>query len=237
MFLFHPDFWYRNLRLPYVSKGRRLSTILFSAVLTSALLQLAYFIGASSRTDEDRALIYNNLVDKHYDLASVIDVLAPVFRHQTGAIVLVFFVLVSAFTTVSSLIISDVAGYYETDTNSGSERYETLLAQFFKITIVVTAVALTFDVITGISVALLIASSQLTLTSSIICARLLRLPVRLSLRAILLSLALFVVSAFLNWIAAWHFYYPFLALASSAIASAILWVAGRQEEGAKDHGQ
>jgi hypothetical protein len=237
MFLFHPDFWYRNLRLPYVSKGRRLSTILFSAVLTSALLQLAYFIGASSRTDEDRALIYNNLVDKHYDLGSVIDVLAPVFRHQTGAIVLVFFVLVSAFTTVSSLIISAVAGYYETDTSNGSKRYETLLAQFFKITIVVTAVALTFDVITGISVALLIASSQLTLTSSIICARLLRLPVRLSLRAILLSLALFVVSAFLNWIAAWHFYYPFLALASSAIASAILWVAGRQEEGAKDHGQ
>ena len=237
MFLFHPDFWYRNLRLPYVSKGRRLSTILFSAVLTSALLQLAYFIGASSRTDEDRALIYNNLVDKHYDLGSVIDVLAPVFRHQTGAIVLVFFVLVSAFTTVSSLIISAVAGYYETDTSHGSERYETLLAQFFKITIVVTAVALTFDVITGISVALLIASSQLTLTSSIICARLLRLPVRLSLRAILLSLALFVVSAFLNWIAAWHFYYPFLALASSAIASAILWVAGRQEEGARDHGQ
>ena len=49
MFLFHPDFWYRNLRLPYVSKGRRLTTILFSAVLTSALLQLAYFIGASEQ--------------------------------------------------------------------------------------------------------------------------------------------------------------------------------------------
>jgi hypothetical protein len=237
MFLFHPDFWYRNLRLPYVSKGRRLTTILFSAVLTSALLQLAYFIGASSRTDADRALIYNNLVEKRYDLGSVIDVLAPVFRHDTGTTALIFFVLVSAFTTVSSLIISAVAGYYETDAVSGSERYESLLAQFFKMTIVVTAVALTFDVVTGIFAALLIASSQLTLTSSIVCARLLRLPVRLSLRTILLSLALFIVSAFLNWIAAWHFYYPFLALASSAIASAMLWVLGRRQKEATDHGQ
>jgi hypothetical protein len=236
MFLFHPDFWYRNLRLPYVSKGRRLSTILFSAILTSALLQLAYFIGASSRTDEDRALIYNNLVEKHYDLGSVIDVLAPVFRDQAGAVVLIFFVLVSAFTTVSSLIISSVAGYYETGTSSGSGRYEALLAQFFKVTIVVTAVALTFDVVTGIFAALLIASSQLTLTSSIICARLLRLPARLCLQAILLSLTLFIVSAFLNWAAAWHLYYPFLALASSALASAILWVFRRQEQGASGHG-
>jgi hypothetical protein len=236
MFLFHPDYWYRNLRLPYVSKGRRLSTIFFSAVLTSALLQLAYFIGASSRTDTDRALIYNNLVEKHYDLGSVIDVLSPIFRNQTGTIILVFFVLVSAFTTVSSLIISSVAGYYETDAISGSERYEALLGQFFKITIVVTAVALTFDITAGISVALLIASSQLTLTSSIICARLFHLPFRLCLQTILLSLTLFVTSAFLNWIAALHLYYPFLALASSAIASAILWMFGRRQEGATDNG-
>jgi hypothetical protein len=61
MFLFHPDFWYRNLRLSYVSKKARLATIVFSAIFTSILLQLAYFVAASSRTDADRALIYNNL--------------------------------------------------------------------------------------------------------------------------------------------------------------------------------
>jgi hypothetical protein len=236
MFLFHPDFWYRNLRLSYASKKSRLTTILFSAVFTSVLLQLAYFIGASSRTDVDRALIYNNLVEKHYDIHSVIIVLSPIFRYQSGSVVLVFFVLVSAFTTVSSLIISSVAGYYETGTKSGSESYENLLAQFFKMTIVVTAVALTFDVAAGIFAALLIASSQLTLTSAILFARSLRLSVEFCLLAVLVSLGLFIVSAMLNWMAAWHFYYPFLALVSSACAAGILWLSGRWQ-GRKNYGQ
>jgi hypothetical protein len=224
MFLFHPDFWYRNLRLPYVSKGRRTWTIILSALLTSALLQISYYIGASSRTAIDRELLYNNLVEKRYDLNSVIDVLAPVFRGEAGTTALIFFVLVSAFTTVSSLIISAVAGYYETGEIRTSGRYEQLLAQFFKLTIAVTAIALTFNMATGISVALLIASSQLTLTSSTICARLLRLPASTYIGAILLSLVLFVSSAALNWMASWHFYYPFLALACSAIASVVLWL-------------
>jgi hypothetical protein len=236
MFLFHPDFWYRNLRLPYVSKGRRLVTILLSAVLTSALLQIAYFIGASSRTDVDRSLLYNNLIEKRYDISSVIDVLAPVFRGDTGTIALIFFVLVSAFTTVSSLIISAVAGYYETDPEQGSARYEALLAQFFKTTLVITVVALTFDIVTGITAALIIASSQLTLTSSIISANLFRLPAQSYLSAILLSLVLFLASAFLNWFAAWHFYYPFLALASSVIAAAALLIMARKTT-VGDHGQ
>lgn len=236
MFLFHPDFWYRNLRLSYASKKSRLTTILFSAVFTSLLLQLAYFIAASSRTDVDRALIYNNLVEKHYDINSVIAVLSPIFRYQSGSVVLVFFVLVSAFTTVSSLIISSVAGYYETGTKSGSESYENLLAQFFKMTIVVTAVALTFDVAAGIFAALLIASSQLTLTSAILFARSLRLSTRFCLLAVLVSLGLFIVAAMLNWMAAWHFYYPFLALVSSACAAGILWLSGHWQ-GRKNYGQ
>src|SRR6185437_2311934 len=236
MFLFHPDFWYRNLRLSYVSKGRRLATILFSAVLTSLLLQIAYYIGATSRTDTDRALIYNNLAEKHYDINSVIAVLSPIFRFESGSVVLVFFVLVSAFTTVSSLIITSVAGYYETGSKEWAESYENLLTQFFKATIVITAVALTFDISSGIFAALLIASSQLTLTSAILFARLAHLSVRSCLLAILVSLGLFIVSAMLNWLAAWHFYYPFLALTSSACAAAILWLSSRCQR-AGNHGQ
>jgi len=117
---------------------------------------------------------------------------------------------------LSSLIISAVAGYYETGTSVGSERYESLLVQFFKITIVVAAVALTFDVVAGMFVGLLIGSSQLTLTSAILMARFLHLPVRFYIVAILASLVLFVVLAMLNWVAAWHFYYPLLALLSTA---------------------
>jgi len=229
MFLFHPDFWYRNLRLPYVTKKRRLSTIVFSAISTSALLQIAYLIGATSRTEVDRSLIYNNLIEKRYDISSVINVLAPIFRGDTGKIALTFFVLVSAFTTVSSLTISSVAGYYETDPTQGSERYEALLAEFFKITVVITAVALTFDIVTGISVALVIASSQLTLTSSIILARLLRLPRSLYLSVAFSGLVIFIASAFSNWIAAWHLYYPLLAIASSLVAAVLFWIIRRRQ--------
>ena len=240
MFLFHPDFWYRNLRLSYKSKSSRLATIFFSAAFTSLLLQIAYYIGATSRTDIDRALIYNNLAEKHYDINSVIAVLSPVFRLESGSVVLVFFVLVSAFTTVSSLIITSVAGYYETGSKSGAESYENLLAQFFKATIVIIAVALTFDVSAGIFAALLIASSQLTLTSAILFARLLHLSVKFCLLAVLVSLGFFIVSAMLNWLAAWHFYYPFLALVSSACAAGILWLSARrpgESKGGSSHGQ
>jgi hypothetical protein len=60
--------------------------------------------------------------------------------------------------------------------------------------------------------------------------------VKFCLLAILVSLGLFILSAMLNWIAAWHFYYPFLALVSSACAAAILWLSSRWQ-GENHHGQ
>jgi hypothetical protein len=204
--------------------------------LTSALLQVAYVIGASSRTATDRALLYNNLIDKKYDIESVLNLLEIFFHHDYNAIGLIFLILVSAFTTVSSLIISAVAGYYETGATNGTARYKALLTEFFKLTIVVTIVALTFDIGTGIFVALIIASSQLTLTSSIIGARAYRLRRSSYLPAVLLSIAFFIVLAAVNVLASLHFYYPLIAIISSVVAPAIIWALRRSGEAVESHG-
>lgn len=223
MFLFHPDHWYRNLRLAYSSKSKRLWTIGLSGVLTSGLLQIAYFIAVASRTSTDKAFLYENLIHKSYDIHSVISVVEPAFQLLFGPIVLVFLVLISAFTTVSSLIISSVAGYYETAHQGGPEAYKNILLEGFKITVVLTILALTFDMTSGILGALLIASVQLTLTLAILTGRAISLPANSFWSAIKLGVTLWAALTILNWIQGWYFYYTFLAMVSAIIAPISVW--------------
>jgi len=84
MFLFHPDYWYRNLRLPYKSKSRRLLTIGASAIATSILLQVAYYIAVYSRNANDLSWLNNNLVSKDYNIADVIEIVVHAFRFVPG---------------------------------------------------------------------------------------------------------------------------------------------------------
>lgn len=223
MFLFHPDYWYRNLRLPYKSKIRRVATIVSSAIATSLLLQVAYYIAVYSRTSQDINLLYNNLLGKEYHFNDVVSVVLPSFQRLPGGLILMLMIQVSAFTTVNALIITSLAGFYETGEETGSTVYQQTLYDFFKLTIFLAIVGLVVDVSVGTFIGVMLGSGQLTLTASLVTGRLLNLPRSLYSYAIGISVVVFGISAGLNFALKWHWYYPFLAILSAAFSGILVW--------------
>jgi hypothetical protein len=220
MFLFHPDYWYRNIRLPYRSKKARICSVVASAILTSALLQLAYVLAVASRSPIDHQLLYNNQISKTYDFPDVISAILE--NPSVYPMVLVFLVLVSTFTTVNSLIITSAAGYFETG-NAHASQYSQILRRVFEISIVLLLVSLLLNLPDTIFFALIAASCQTVVVCALYLGRCLRLTPTTMTYATLASVLIFALLAGLNlWLDA-HLYYPLLGAIAGTASTLAMW--------------